>query len=74
MEAKREKDKRKEKMKDDTVLYDGKVYWRYIESKVNGNYLLSCKMGYDHDVSQEHLSKFKIIGTYKGNEHLFECD
>lgn len=56
----------------DDVLFDGEIYWRYTESKRNGNYLISCEKGYNHDLSV--IAKMTIIGTFKGNEDKFECD
>lgn len=61
-------------VKDDDVLFDGKVHHRYCENTPNGTYLLSCETGYTHDLTQEFISTLKNVGTFKGNEHLFECD
>ncbi|MCW3109950.1 MAG: hypothetical protein JWQ09_4456 [Segetibacter sp.] len=58
----------------DDVIYDGKDYYRlYVRDngEVTG---ISCTKGYILNIQQKDLENFVRIGTFKGNEHLFECD
>lgn len=69
------KDKNGTDLKDDNVLFDGKIYWRKgYNEPTNEHYLLSCEKGYEHDLSK--ASEMEIIGTYNEKEHahLFVCD
>jgi len=67
-------------LKDDDVIYgippghDKPHYFRiYLNSKYEFE-MIACTYGYVHNIQPKDLRDFKLIGTYKDNEHLFVCD
>ena len=56
------------------VIYNQSDYYRIFKRDDGEVEAISCTKGYLHDIKQEDLTEFKRIGTYIGNEHLFECD
>jgi hypothetical protein len=67
-------DKNGIKIQEDDVIYNGLDYYRIYTTDLNETEMLSCTNGYLHDIKQEYLKDFERIGTYLGNESLFECD
>lgn len=59
---------------DDTVLFDGKTYWRYCIRDIGETYLLSCEKGYLHNPTEQDLMNYEKIGSFRNNKHLFICD
>lgn len=58
----------------DDVMFDGVHYFRVYEKEDGEVEAIACTYGYLHDIKQENLAEFERVGTYAGNEKLFECD
>jgi hypothetical protein len=58
----------------DDVMFDGVHYYRIYDKDDVEVEAISCTDGYMHDIKQEDITNFERIGTYVGNEKLFECD
>lgn len=60
---------------EDSVIYNGKDYYRiYWNSRQPQVEAISCTNGYLHNITQDDLNHFELIGTYEDYKHLFECD
>lgn len=68
-------DANKTPLSNDDIIFDNEDYYRVcLNPCANGDYLLSCTKGYDHDMSQKNLKRFKKIGTFATHKHLLVCD
>jgi len=56
--------------------HEGTHYFRVgiSPSKPSEIKMIACTYGYVHNITQEIIKDFKLIGPYLGNEDLFECD
>lgn len=58
----------------DDVLWDGKIHWSYCTHPVDGDYIISCEKGYNHNLSQDLFRTMSYVGKHDNCLHLFECD
>lgn len=67
-------DKNGIKINHDDVIYNGVHYFRIYDREDGEVEAISCTYGYMHNIKQSDLSDFECVGTYEGNENLFNCD
>lgn len=75
------KDKNGKVLPVDCIIYGSlpgqteKHYFNFGTNKDNAEYeMIACTYGYVHNVTQEQLAGFELIGLLNDNLHLLECD